>query len=153
MVNENFELIVRIVFLRDNKILLCKQKTEDYYFLPGGHVEFGESAGESVVREIREELGAEAGEVSFIGAVENIFSDLFFEALAKGDEGGKHHELNLVFSAKLDKEDAGSLEDHLEFAWVETSSLENQTIYPITLKNSLIKWLEDGKIFWAGQKE
>ena len=149
MADKNFEIIARLVFLKNNKILFCKQKTEkteeteDYYFLPGGHVEFGESANDSIGREIEEELGAAASEVSFIGAVENIFSD----------EGGKHHELNLVFSAKLDREDVESLENHLEFAWVDTTDLDGQEILPISLKNSLIKWLEDKKIFWASQKE
>ncbi|MBI4837101.1 MAG: NUDIX domain-containing protein [Candidatus Portnoybacteria bacterium] len=141
--DKKFEIIVRLVFLKNNKILFCKQKTEDYYFLPGGHVEFGESVNDSIGREIAEELDAMASEISFIGAIENIFSD----------EDGNHHELNLVFSARLDKDDALSKENHLEFAWVDADGLESQTIYPIALKNSLIKWLEDRKIFWASQKK
>lgn len=139
MANGDFEIIIRAVFLRNGKILFCKQKTENYYFLPGGHIEFGESAIDAIGREVKEELGVAASENSFIGAVENIFSD----------EDGKHHELNLVFSVKLDRNEVESLENHLEFAWVDLGNLESQTIYPIALKNSLIKWLEDGKIFWA----
>jgi ADP-ribose pyrophosphatase YjhB (NUDIX family) len=49
---------VRGVVFRDGKILLVQEKLDNYrWTLPGGWADIGESAGESVVREIYEEAG------------------------------------------------------------------------------------------------
>lgn len=109
--------------------------------MPGGHIEFGESAEAAMKREVEEELGVALKNHSFIGAVENVFSD----------EGGPHHEINLVFRAELENNRVSALEDHLEFAWIDTGELGNKKIYPTSLKEALIKWLADGKMFWASQ--
>lgn len=39
----------------------------------GGGIDFGESSRDAVIREIREELGADITEVKFIGVVESIY--------------------------------------------------------------------------------
>lgn len=58
---------------------------------PGGTIEFGERGEEAVVREIREELGAELVDVRSLGTVENIFR-------YQGREG---HEIVLIFEGRL----------------------------------------------------
>lgn len=42
--------------------------------LPGGTIEFGERGRETIVREIREELGVEIHDTGYLGTVENIFT-------------------------------------------------------------------------------
>lgn len=58
---------------------------------PGGTIEFGERGSEAVVREIREELGVEIVEATYLGTVENIFTYL-------GIDG---HELVRVYAARF----------------------------------------------------
>src|SRR3989344_5324044 len=69
---KEIEVISRAVILDGTRILLCKGKG-NYYCLPGGHVEFGETAEAALRRELMEELGAEVKSAQFIGSHEKIF--------------------------------------------------------------------------------
>lgn len=63
---------------------------QDHYCRPlGGGIEFGERGAQAVVREIREELGAEIEDVRWLGTLENLFT-------CEGEAG---HEIVLVFDA------------------------------------------------------
>ena len=46
----------------------------DTWGLPGGHLEFGESWEECVIRETREEVGLEIKNIRFIAATNDIFA-------------------------------------------------------------------------------
>jgi len=65
------------VFRHQNRILVFEGydsvKNEVFYRPLGGGIEFGEHSSETIQREIKEELGAEICDLSFLGSVENIF--------------------------------------------------------------------------------
>ena len=65
------------VFRHHNRILVFEGydsvKNELFYRPLGGGIEFGEHSSEAIQREIKEELGAEVCDLSFLGSVENIF--------------------------------------------------------------------------------
>ncbi len=46
----HIETIARAVILRRAHVLLCQNKEHGYFYLPGGHVEFGETAADAVKR-------------------------------------------------------------------------------------------------------
>ncbi|MGM9452732.1 NUDIX hydrolase [Legionella bozemanae] len=48
---------VRAFILKNNKILLVKERSDELWTLPGGWAETNESASESVIREAKEETG------------------------------------------------------------------------------------------------
>ena len=54
---DHIETIARGVAVKDGKILLCKAKCGSSTYLPGGHIELGETGREALVREIKEETG------------------------------------------------------------------------------------------------
>lgn len=116
-------------------MLLCRSKGAKHFFLPGGHVEFGEKAVHALRREMQEELGASVRKITFLDAIENIFSD--------GEI--THHELNLVFRATLAKTNVVSLEDHLEFFWGDIKILSSYCILPNTIKAKLLVWVKDNQ--------
>lgn len=59
--------------------------------LPGGTIEFGERGSDTVVREIREELGLEIADATYVGTIENIFTYL----------GVPAHEIVRVYDARF----------------------------------------------------
>ena len=51
---------LRLVIIKNKKLLCYYDSIDDYYFFIGGRLEFGETIEEGWKREIREELGEEA---------------------------------------------------------------------------------------------
>lgn len=138
---KNFEVCVRAIILHKNKVLVCWNKKGKHYFFPGGHVDFEESAEQALKRELKEELHISVRKFEFIGTVENIYIE----------DRQKHHEINLVFSAKVDKIKTCSKENHIGFELIDVKKFSKTKIYPIALKKAILKWLKDKKSFWASQ--
>ena len=134
--DEHIEIIARGVCLKRGKILLCHTKGAPNTYLPGGHVEFNESARHSLVREIREELGVAADAGRFLGVVENTFIQ----------RGKRHCEINVVFEMSIRRLDpdraAISVEDQIEFRWVSMGALQRHVLQPAILISKLPGWLD-----------
>jgi 8-oxo-dGTP diphosphatase len=121
------ELIARGVLLDAGRILLCRNRKHGHQFLPGGHIELGESARAALVREMQEELGLKLRATAFIGVCESQFR----ETRPKGRDRVVH-EINLVFrleppaSQPLVPSHCVSQEPKIEFLWVDLSGLIEQ---------------------------
>jgi len=62
-----------------------------FYRPLGGAIHFGEHSRDCIVREIREEMGAEITDLTYVGTMENIFTY----------DGRPGHEIVLVYEARL----------------------------------------------------
>jgi 8-oxo-dGTP diphosphatase len=133
------EIIARAVVRRDGQLLLVRQRTKSWSFLPGGHVEPGERVEVALVRELTEELGTEAKVVGFVGAVEHGYIE----------DGATHHEINLVFEVSINDSEPVCQEDHLEFRWLPVDQLADADIRPSALKDALVTVGEDCMPFWC----
>ena len=110
------ETIARGVCIRNGRLLLCRAKGGATTYLPGGHIEFGETGRQALVREIKEEPGLDAQTGRFLGVVENSFTQ----------HGKPHAEINLVYELALPPDAvASALEDWIEFEWREVSNLND----------------------------
>ncbi|PEN45895.1 DNA mismatch repair protein MutT [Bacillus wiedmannii] len=134
-----FHHIVRAVMLKDNKLLLAEY-IGHHYFLPGGHVEVGESAENALIRELREELGVNCSIKQFLGVIENQWEDR--EVL--------HYEINHIF--EVDSQELHidlrpkSKESHLAFHWIDYNqeALHTYKIMPApSVKELLERKLSD----------
>ncbi len=125
------ELIVRAVIRKGDKFLLAHQKTESNTFLPGGHMEPGEYAKESLRRELTEELGVEATIDGFVGVLEHKFTDR---------SGGDYEEIKLIFEVEIEEEHPSSKEDHIEFIWSPRSEFKQRKLLPSSLPGLLEEW-------------
>ena len=134
------EIIARAVIRRGGHMLLARQRTKSWSFLPGGHVEPGERVETALVREIAEELGTEAKIAGFVGAVEHGYVE----------DGTTHHEINLVFEVDIADDEPTSRENHLEFHWLPVDNLQDTDVRPGTLKNALLAAGDDRTPFWHG---
>jgi len=118
------ELIVRLLIKKENKVLLCFNKETNSHFLPGGHVEFGDTFEETIYKETFEELGwknEDIKNISFKTYLENSYIS----------DNEKHQELNMIFDVEIDKNTPiNSKEDHISFEWIELSSFDSLKILP-----------------------
>lgn len=58
-----------MLIVREGRMLLCRKRKSEFWILPGGRIEQGESAEQCLRREIKEELGeVDASELTFLGS-------------------------------------------------------------------------------------
>ncbi len=111
----NIETIARGVLVREGRLLVCQPKKGGRCYLPGGHIEFGETARSALVREIKEEMGRDASATTFLAVTENSFLQ----------NGEPHCEINLLFSLEIDGLDPEgapeATEDWIAFRWIDFS--------------------------------
>lgn len=114
------ETIARGVCIVDGKLLVCRAKGAKSCYLPGGHIEFGETGRQALVREMMEETGLRATAGDFLGVVENAFEQ----------HGKPHAEINLVYEMTLDATLVASREDWISFEWVPLAELAAANLLP-----------------------
>ncbi|OQY09412.1 MAG: hypothetical protein B6I28_03095 [Fusobacteriia bacterium 4572_132] len=118
------------ILKKKGKILLIKhkKKEKEYWLLPGGGVDYGETFQEALKREFKEEtaLKIEVGNLKFIS--ESIAPDM------------SRHIINIFFEVKyISGELRLGNEDILkELKYLDENELNNQIVYP-NIKNELLE--------------
>ncbi|MBK6795945.1 MAG: NUDIX domain-containing protein [Acidobacteria bacterium] len=85
--NNCFNYRVAGIAVHENSVLLHKSLNDDFWSFPGGRAEFGEPAEQTLMREMREEIGAEIEVVRLLWFAENFFTY----------DGFRYHEIGLLF--------------------------------------------------------
>ncbi|PFW86748.1 hypothetical protein COL33_28385 [Bacillus toyonensis] len=137
-----FHHLVRGIFIKDSKVLLAQAKGYTNTFLPGGHIEFGESSKDALIREIEEELGIMCTVGDFLGLVEHKWEK----------QGILHCEINQVFKVKSDKLNTKynptSSESHLKFFWCSADELDTKNLQPYPFRILIKNYLNGKKDVW-----
>ena len=126
---KHIETIARGVCVKDGRVLLCYPKDKSYSYLPGGHIEFGETGREALVREMKEETGLDATAGELLGVVESSFVQ----------KGEKHCEINLIYKMSLvsglsSLSPLSALEDWICFDWVDCGKIDSENLLPPEMK-------------------
>ena len=130
---KHIETIARGVCIIDGKVLLCLPKDHSYSYLPGGHIEFGETGREALVREMKEETGLDATAGDLLGVVESSFVQ----------KGERHCEINLIYKMEIALPTAvdgsrqlptAALEDWICFDWVDCDKINTANLLPAEMK-------------------
>lgn len=141
-----FSYRVAGICVQNGKVLLQTTTGEDPSFaFPGGHVEFGETNEQTLIREFREEIGADV-------AVKELkwVAEIFFPWGEK-----PCHQICLYYMVEIQNRDfpqEGQFvgREHiegrnfdLEFHWIPLEDVEELEVYPVQTPQ-LLKKLDEG---------
>ena len=141
-----FSYRVAGICVRNGKVLLQTTTGEDRSFaFPGGHVAFGETNADTLIREFKEEIGADiaVGDLKWV-------AEVFFPWGSK-----PCHQICLYYmveiqnpefpvsGAFLGKEHLEGRSFDLEFHWVPIAQAKDMEVYPTNARGLLDK-LNDG---------
>ncbi|MHB1152709.1 MAG: NUDIX hydrolase [Eubacteriales bacterium] len=152
--NYVFSYRVAGICIQNNKVLLQKPTGETGFAFPGGHVEFGETNAETLIREFKEEMNVyiNVGELKWV-------AEIFFPW---GDK--PCHQICLYYivdlidaQIPLDGKFIGSerLEGRdfdIEFHWILLDDVKNNVVYPGNTSDLLNRLDEGTKHFVYKEK-
>lgn len=140
-----FSYRVAGICIQNGKVLLQKPTNEDGFAFPGGHVDFGETNEQTLIREFKEKINADVS----VGALRWI-AEAFF---SWGDK--PCHQICLYYDITINSDDTpkdGKFTAHehfegrdfdIEFHWIPLDEVKNITVYP-TNAADLLGSLDEG---------
>ena len=134
------------VLIRDDKILVQRDRDGHEYALPGGHVKIGETLEDGLIREYKEETGAD------IECERLLWSEECFWTW----NGKQAHNIAFYYMIELcdgsDIPDVGEFVSHKDncdvvIGWMPIEQIQDIIIYPEFLKEEIYKLDEPPKHF------
>ena len=136
-----FSYRVAGICAQNGKVLLQKPTNDTGFAFPGGHVAFGETNEQTLIREFREEIGAEikVGELKWVGEIFFPWGDrlchqicLYYIIEMDGGEIPKE-------GMFLGKEHLENRNFEIEFHWIPLDDIDKISLYPSNCKELMRK--------------
>jgi 8-oxo-dGTP diphosphatase len=111
---------VDAIILENGRILLIKRGRnpyKDFWALPGGFVEYGETTEEAVKREAEEETGLQCEIVKLVG----VYS--------APDRDPRGHTISVVYVMKVKEGEVSAGDDAAGAAWVDINELPDEIAF------------------------
>lgn len=136
--NLNFKFRVSGIIIKNNKILFVDMDDSDFWCLPGGYVELGETTEQACLRELKEEVGIYFKIDKYCGVIENFYKNKY---------NRKIHEISFYYTVspvdelitndfKVVENDKGR-NIKLNFKWINIDDIDKYDIRPSSLKTNL----------------
>jgi ADP-ribose pyrophosphatase YjhB (NUDIX family) len=150
-----FQVRVGGVAVSDGRVLLHRTADEDFWSLPGGRLQVGETVTEALRREMREEIGADVEVGGLLWLVENFFDHRPLDD-THDEVDAAHHEVGLYLGMRLPRhlqgvesfmgaELAGTPDEFaLEFRWFPQADIAPMDVRPAGLRERLADDLPGG---------
>ncbi|MEU6364829.1 NUDIX domain-containing protein [Streptomyces sp. NPDC046931] len=115
-----------VAFVRDKagRVLLIQRSDNGRWALPGGGHDIGETIGDTVVREVREETGIEVEVVGLSG----IYTDPGH--VMRYDDGEVRQQFSLCFRARPVGGRLRTSSETTQVRWVDPADLESLDVHP-----------------------
>ena len=123
-----------IIFNKDeSKVLLFNVSGRDFYMLPGGRVEEYENSLSTIKREIKEELGWDNIDYSYVGLSEEFLKT----------SNSRNHQICIIYKGIYlsdinDNLFKGKEGDWINFKWQSINELESIKLYPDGIKDYIL---------------
>ena len=137
------------ILIHDDRLLVEWNAAGDFCFVPGGRVEYGETAPAALRREAREELGESVRVARLLAAADNLFVL----------DGRRYQEISLYFSIELDATSRLNARDGVfegtepgnRFEWIPVATLERARLMPPFLQG-LVHDLPEAPVYIASNE-
>lgn len=125
---DKFQYRAAGIVIHNNKILMQRAKDNNRWFIPGGRVEFDETAEKAIEREMMEEFGVPIIDKKLVWVIENFITFPI----------GRVHEIGMFFLVKLPKGhsiyqfdgDFQGKEEGFVNRWIHKDDLDDYVIVP-----------------------
>ena len=125
-------LLSRGITAREGKILLAYYIEKGYWFLPGGHIEPGESGARALIRECQEEMNINISSPTALTTFEHAYED----------KEEIQHEITIIYKFDVAlEENVDSQIPHLTFDWVSEEKFAEIKFLPKALKEPMQGYL------------
>ncbi len=124
-----------VVVNDDGKILLQRRRDNDRWALPGGVMDIGESIGQAIVREVREETGLDVEPDYIVG----VYSDPGH--VFAYDDGEVRQQFSICFACKILGGQLQASEESHEVGFFTAEKIEGLDVHP-SIRQRIQHYLE-----------
>ena len=141
-----FSYRVAGILIRDGKVLLQKPTNDTGYAFPGGHVEFGETNEDTLIREFKEEISADikVKEIKWVAEIFFPWGDkpchqiCLYYIIELADESQIPLDGKFIAHERIEGRDFD-----IEFHWIPLTKVKNIEVYPSNA-SELLEHIEEG---------
>ena len=135
MTDNKLQIRLRLIIIKQGKLLTSYTKKHDFYFYVGGHMEYGETVLEGCKREIIEECG---GDTEF-----NLIKVLYIRDFFDKDHDEQNVELFILgdinkYEGLEHKLDSQHTDGSMWLTWLDINNLPNN-LFPKPLSKKLLE--------------
>ncbi len=127
------------IIINGNKILFQKRRKDEFWALPGGKIEVGETTSETLRRELEEEIGLKNFKVDKVCTVSEYFFEFGEDKIHQYIFGHKVYIDEDEEILKQDKFSGIETDADLIFEWFDIDELDKKPIKPDFLVEQLSK--------------